>query len=123
MKRLFSILTIAFSLSLFSGCLLIPVSVDESDTQKNPITLFETPGDILPYKSFCVNKVLSDGSAIAYASEDVNNKYWYGVRVVIYNDNDAAYYDEQVIRLSSKKCRHIGTYKQYSDTFPVVRFE
>ena len=101
------------------------LEVEESANPGIPdgVSLLDSPGGVLPYKSFKVHRVLVDGSAIAYADEDINEQVFYGVGVFILNENNAAYFDKQVIRLIGKKCRHIGTYKYWDDTYPVVRFE
>lgn len=92
MKKVLLFISLIGSIFLTTGCLwlFLGSAYEESEETSDYITFFDEPGDILPYRSFKVYQVLTDGFAIAYASEDVNNKYWYGVLVVIYNDSNAA---------------------------------
>ena len=96
----------------------------KKDIEEKGITVFDEPAEIMAFKSFEVSRVLKDGSAVAYASEREDETVFYKTSVLLLNEGNATYYDKQIIRLKkNQKARHIGTYRHYMDTLPIIRIE
>ena len=135
MKRVF-----VFLLGMIAGALLFagisymivyrPWLDSDSEIMDNYIpglTMFEEPGDVLPYKSFEVLQVLYNGNALMHASEFTNETRFINCPIVyVFSPKTGGYYDEQVIRLpKDKDLRIVGTYHYNtksgdSKTVPVV---
>lgn len=89
-------------------------------------TFFEQPGEVINESSFKVFQSLVNGAALAKGKEDgLGLDLYMGLNVLIYNDEEIPYYDEQIIDLPDGKCfRQIGIYKYESRqglrTVPIV---
>ncbi len=95
-----------------------PVESTKRSVSNNRMTFFDEPGDIMSETSFKVSRVVSDGAAIARGATEYGS--YYGLEVLLWDEN-AQYYDDQIIKASSGKCfRQIGLYKQGSKTDPIV---
>jgi hypothetical protein len=95
-------------------------------------TMFEAPGECISTSKMQVIQVIDENSAIAYEVEynDVLKKDFIksdGIIVLVTNDNDNVYYDEQIVNLPSGKCfRQVGVYKytaksDMNKTIPIVK--
>lgn len=86
--------------------------------KNNNYTFFDEPGEVMSDKSYKVDRVLEDGSAIAYGK--IEYDIYYGLQVLLWNE-DANYYDGQIVKAPSGKCfRQIGIYKSDFETLPIV---
>lgn len=84
-------------------------------------TFLDTPGEIMEDNSYKVSRVLKKGAAIARGKSEYGSSY-YGLEVVLW-DEEADYYDDQIVKAPKGKCfRRIGTFKgRYgSSTLPIV---
>lgn len=98
----------------------------------NPgIYMFSEAGQTMPLKSFRVFQVLPNGTALAESSEKDKVKYSieYGDPVVLLlAAENAAYYDDQVIKVPADKVvRQVGTYRyetqnDFVKTVPIISF-
>ena len=88
--------------------------------QNTDYTFFDEPGEVMSDNSYKVEQVLEDGSAIARGKSEYGSSY-YGIKVLIW-DEDASFYDGQIIKANDRKCfRQIGIYKHLAyDTYPIV---
>jgi len=101
-----------------------------SNSNGNRMTFFEEPGECLSINNFEVMQVVGEGCALAhevkwdsflerYTSTDL--------LVLIINDNDEYYYDNQIIKVPLGKCmRQVGIYKyptkmEIEKTVPIVK--
>lgn len=98
---------------------------DPGTRMTNGMSFFETPGDIVEPSSVKVFQALGDGAALAHCKG--KEKYgWYGDPIVLlYNEEECPYYDEQIINAPNGKCfRQIGIYRYSSrmgdKTVPIV---
>lgn len=96
---------------------------DEPDVigkQNNDYSYFDEPGEIMSDNSYKVDRVLDDGAAIARGKSEYGSSY-YGLEVLLQEDN-ANYYNDQIVKASSKQCfRQIGIYKTEYKTLPIVK--
>ena len=70
-------------------------------------------------KSYKVERVLDDGSAIARGKSEYGSSY-YGLNVLIWDEN-ANFYDDQIVKAPDGQCfRQIGIYKSVLETYPIV---
>ena len=117
---------IAGVVSLFLLALIIKSSGGQDKT------MFEAPGECISTSKMQVIQVIDENSAIAYEVEynDVLKKDFIksdGIIVLVTNDNDNVYYDEQIVNLPSGKCfRQVGVYKYTANsgmdkTIPIVK--
>lgn len=95
------------------------------------ISLFEEPGDIVPFKTLKVFQVLPNGSALALATKLANpQEYDFIVEsvVLILSNEKSSYYDGKIIKLPAGKVfRQIGTYryenkKEFIKTVPIIAY-
>lgn len=98
---------------------------DPGTRMTNGMSFFDTPGDIVESSSVKVFQALGDGAALAHCKG--KEKYdWYGDPIVLlYNEDENPYYDEQIINAPNGKCfRQIGIYRYSSrmgdKTVPIV---
>lgn len=101
--------------------LIVLASTSNSD---NGINMFEEPGECLAKGSVEIFQVLEPTAALAHTQGD----YGYdGTLVLLVNDENKAYYDEQIVK--ADKCfRQIGTYQyetkgEFLKTVPIVMAE
>lgn len=86
---------------------------------ENKMTFFDEPGVVMSDKSYKVTRVLEDGSALAKGKSQYGSSYW-GLDVLLW-DEDANYYDDQIVKAPNGKCfRQIGIYKSGASTYPIV---
>lgn len=102
----------------------IEEDVDEpaiTKKQNTNYTFFDEPGEVMPDKSYRVDRVLEDGSAIAQGKENErDNKYRFGLKVLLWDEN-ANFYNDQIVEAPNGNCfRQIGIYKWFFETYPVV---
>lgn len=122
MRRLFTLIGLLAVLCSTSSCLSILLSGSEdNESTTESITMYDEPGDILPYKTLEIYRVFEDGAALAHASEG-DKVYSFDPSVYLIGDAKSGYYDKQIIKLTSSQCvRQMGIYRQYSSTYPVVQ--
>lgn len=101
--------------------LIVLAGTSNSD---NGINMFEEPGECLAKGSVEIFQVLEPTAALAHTQGD----YGYdGTLVLLVNDENKAYYDEQIVK--ADKCfRQIGTYQyetkgEFLKTVPIVMAE
>lgn len=72
-------------------------------------------------KSYRVERVLKDGSAIAQGKRDSHDeRYLFGLKVLLWEEN-ANFYDNQIVKTQDGQCfRQIGIYKSVLETYPIV---
>lgn len=95
--------------------------ISQSSSVNNRITMFETPGECLIKGSVKVFQVLEPSAALAATK---GNFDYSGMPVLLVNDKNEVYYDEQVVK-AGKCFRQIGTYQyetrdNFLKTVPVV---
>ena len=125
------ILGIVTGVILTIGVLCFLGSTDSNISPENDpgITLFNEPGDNLGFRSFEVMQVLANGSALAHASDKINEQFFFnGTLVLLMPDENNSYYDDQILKTPSGKItRQIGTYRYETKdklvkTVPVVGY-
>ena len=93
----------------------LAVVSNSDDPQSMPgLTLFEQTADVIPSDSFEVMQVINGGNALAKAGEELygGGYSYYGMVVLFLADENAHYYDDQIISIPSSKCvKQIGTYQ------------
>ena len=83
-------------------------------------TFFDEPGEVMTDKSYKVDRVLDDGSAIARGKREYGSTYL-GLEVLLHEEN-ANYYNDQIVKAPNGKCfRQVGIYKSWSKTIPIVK--
>ena len=124
---------VSFILGFIAGVgslLLLALVIHGTDEENR--TMFEAPGECISTSKMQVIQVIDENSAIAYEVEynDVLKKDFIksdGIIVLVTNDNDNVYYDEQIVNLPSGKCfRQVGVYKYtaksgMAKTIPIVK--
>ena len=124
---------VSFILGFIAGVaslFVIALVVNYSGEQDK--TMFATPGECISTSCMQVLQVVDGNSAIAYEVEynEVLEKYYIksdAITVLLTNDNDNAYFDEQIVKLPSGKCfRQVGVYKYTANsgmakTIPIVK--
>lgn len=91
------------------------------EKQNKDYTFFDEPGEVMADKSYRVERVLKDGSAIAQGKRDSHDeRYLFGLKVLLWEEN-ANFYDNQIVKAPDGKCfRQIGIYKSLFETYPIV---
>lgn len=78
------------------------------------LTLFEEPGDCISTQPFKVIQVDAYGNALAM--EKSGNDIYLGVLVLFLAEDNASYYDGQIIKIPSGSCaKQLGTYRYKSN--------
>ena len=128
---------VVFLLGLISGIVLtlgILAFLGSQESNNSPendpsVTLFGEPGDILGFRSFEIMQVLANGSALAHASDKINEQFFFsGTLVLLLSNENSAYYDDQIIKTpSGMVVRQIGTYRYETKdklvkTVPIVGY-
>lgn len=88
----------------------------ETPERVNPnYVFFDSPGQVMPDRSYKVSRILNDSCVIAKSKGDwydKNDDFYPGMEVLILDHNASTFYNDQIIRTSgSKRFRQIGTYK------------
>lgn len=103
-------------------CSVIIVVINNN---KSGLTFFEQPGDIVELSSVEVFQSLGNGTALAKCKGD--GEYFHsGPNVLLYNEDDVPYYDEQVVIAPAGKCfKQVGIYQYHAKigidkTVPIV---
>lgn len=91
------------------------------EKQNKDYTFFDEPGEVMADKSYRVERVLKDGSAIARGKGDSRDDgYHFGLEVLLWDEN-ANFYDNQIVKAPDEKnFRQIGIYKSFRKTYPIV---
>lgn len=85
---------------------------DPAAKRANGMTFFENPGEIIDETSFKVFQALGDGTALAEGKGDAHSSIYLGINALLYNEEGAPYYDEQVVTAPRGKCfRQVGIYR------------
>ena len=101
---------------------------EENETQDNnrsnndnSMFFFDKPGEVMSDKSYEVSRVVSNGAALARGQDKYG--YYYGLEVLLW-DEEANYYDDQIVKAPNGKCfRQIGIYKNGICTYPIVKLD
>lgn len=87
-------------------------------TYDNGMSFFDEPGEVMSDKSYQVSRVVSDGAALARGKNKYG--YYHGLEVLLW-DEEASYYDDQIVKAPNGKCfKQIGIYKSGFSTYPIV---
>ncbi len=90
-------------------------SREEGDNGIPGLTLFEQPGENISTKSFKVIQVDNYGNALAMEKSGSGDLYL-GVLVLFLAEENASYYDDQIIKIPSGSCaKQLGTYRYTSN--------
>lgn len=94
----------------------LSTSSDEgNDNGIRGLTLFEQPGDCISTQSFKVIQVDAYGNALAMEKSGSGDLYL-GVLVLFLAEENASYYDDQIIKIPSGSCaKQLGTYRYTSN--------
>ena len=111
-----------FFLGMIVGALLtlavlfyIGNRADGGDNGIPGLTLFEEPGDCISTQSFKVIQVDQYGNALAMEKSG-NGDLYLGVLVLFLAEENASYYDDQIIKIPSGSCaKQLGTYRYTSN--------
>ena len=92
-----------------------------SNTSDNGVNMFNEPGECLAKGSVEIFQVIEPTAALATTKGDHG---YNGILVLLVNDENKAYYDEQIVK-AAKCFRQIGTYQyetkgEFLKTVPVV---
>jgi len=91
----------------------------KQSTYDNGMSFFDEPGEVMSDRSYKVTRVLDNGSALARGKSEYGSSY-YGLEVLLW-DEDASYYDDQIVKAPNGKCfKQIGIYKSGFSTYPIV---
>ena len=112
--------------------ILFVIGVHTSKTSKtnNRVTIFEQPGECLSTNNFEVMQVIEDGCALAHEVtwNSILERYTStDLLVLVINDNEEYYYDDQIIKVPKGKCmRQVGIYRyptkmEIEKTVPIVK--
>jgi len=114
---------LTFLMGMIVGALLclavlffLSTSSDEgNDNGIRGLTLFEQPGDCISTQSFKVIQVDAYGNALAMEKSGSGDLYL-GVLVLFLAEENASYYDDQIIKIPSGSCaKQLGTYRYTSN--------
>ena len=105
-----------------------------SGSDKTPdsgITMFDTPGPTMTFRSFEVFQVLPNGTALAKTSDKLTPVFYLGTDpiVLLLPGEGIAYFDDQIIKVPANKCvKQVGTYRyetkdQFIKTVPIVKIQ
>ncbi len=90
----------------------ITTKSDPSIRMSKGMSFFETPGEVINEPSFKVFQALGDGTALAEGKGDSQSSLYIGLNVLLYNDEEIPYYDEQIVNATQGKCfRQVGIYR------------
>ncbi|MBR1799209.1 MAG: hypothetical protein IJ761_04845 [Bacteroidales bacterium] len=115
MKRIFVFVSIAALIVLIAG-----------GCKQSQITWFDEPGDCVETVSVKVFQAYGNNTALAECLGDRFYTYGYPI-VLLFNDEDKLYYDDQVIDAREGQCfRQMGIYRYMTKgydikTVPVVQ--
>ena len=90
------------------------------------LTFFDEPGEQMSDKSYEVFQALGPGAALAKGKEDEFSSFYFGLHVLLWDENGTPFYDEQIVTAPQGKCfRQIGVYNYptkvgIDKTVPVV---
>lgn len=98
---------------------------DPGTRMANGMSFFETPGDIVEPSSVKVFQALGDGAALANCKVEEMYDLYGDPIVLLYNEEEKPYYDDQIINAPNGKCfRQVGIYRYSSrlgdKTVPIV---
>lgn len=97
-----------------------------ANANHNGMTFFDQPGQIMDYTSFKVMQSLGSNAALANGKTDEFDDIYPGLTVLLYNENNETYYDDQIVTVPKGKCfRQVGVYKYQTrmdigKTVPIV---
>lgn len=88
--------------------------------------MFDKPGACVSRKDFQVQEVLESGDAIAFEIKETyyDNVITSDLEVLILAQEGKNFYDKQIVKAPKGKCaRHVGNYKYYGGTIPIIAFK
>ena len=106
--------------------LTLMIIAKSSNANLNGMTFFDKPGQIMDYTSFKVMQTLGSNAALANGKNDEFFDFYDGLTVLLYNENNETYYDDQIVTVPKGKCfRQVGVYKYQTrmdigKTVPIV---
>lgn len=106
--------------------LTLMIIAKSSNANLNGMTFFDKPGQIMDDTSFKVIQSLGSNAALANGRNDDTDDIYFGLTVLLYNENNETYYDDQIVTVPKGKCfRQVGVYKYQTrmdigKTVPIV---
>lgn len=106
--------------------LTLMIIAKSSNANLNGMTFFDKPGQIMDDTSFKVMQTLGSNAALAKGKNDEFFDFYDGLTVLLYNENNETYYDDQIVTVPKGKCfRQVGVYKYQTrmdigKTVPIV---
>lgn len=103
--------------------IIVAFIMTHENSSNNGMQLFEEVGECVSENSFEVLQVLDSGDALA---KEVKHGVSIGLTVLFLNEDDQAYYDDQIIEMPSGMCaKQVGVFKYIAKsglekTVPVV---
>ncbi len=96
----------------------------DEDAAVPDITYFDKPGETVESHSVKVFQALDPGFALATGRDEID--LYYGIDVLLTNDEGTPYYDKQIVKApKGKSFRQVGIYRYKSGlgvkTVPVVK--
>lgn len=106
-------------ITLMEGEIEEDVPIEMPSIYDNGLSFFDEPDEVMSDRSYKVTRVLDNGSALARGKSEYGSSY-YGLEVLLWDEN-ANYYDDQIVKAPNGKCfRQIGIYKSGMSTYPIV---
>ena len=124
---------VVFFLGLICGIVLtfiVSTVLNNAPEQNEAAIWFDTPGECLSTKPFEVMQVLGKHQALCYEvkwNELLKRYIATDLLVLLVNDNEEYYYDDQLIKVPKGKCmRQVGIYRYETKaedmkTVPIVK--
>lgn len=88
---------------------------EATEVVDNHYKFFESPGDVMPDKSYKISRILNDSCVIALGKGDwydKNDDFYPGQEVLVLDQRASTYYDGQKLKApNGKRFRQIGTYR------------
>ena len=119
-----------FILGILTGIvvtfLTLMIIAKASNANSNGMTFFDQPGQIMDDTSFRVIQSLESNAALANGKKYDTDNIYLGLTVLLYNENNETYYDDQIVTVPKGKCfRQVGVYKYQTrmdigKTVPIV---
>lgn len=106
--------------------LTLMIIAKSSNANLNGMTFFDKPGQIMDDTSFKVIQSLGSNAALANGKNYDTDNIYLGLTVLLYNENNETYYDDQIVTVPKGKCfRQVGVYKYQTrmdigKTVPIV---
>lgn len=96
----------------FMFFVVLGVAVNGTSRSSDGVDYFDKVGQVMSVQEYKVMQVLPDGSALATELSNKEYGWYHGAVVLLVGDEDAHYYDEQVVkRPTGRHFRQVGTFR------------